>query len=297
MNDLSALHDMTLFVEVARHASFSRASAQLGMPSSTLSRRIGEMERRFGLRLLHRTTRKVELTEVGRRYFERCAPLVEQARLAQEALRGSADLPGGHVRVSMPVDLGVHLIGPLVPAFLAQFPAITLDLDLSPNNRDLVSAQVDVAIRIGALAGDQLVVRRLGAVAMGLFAAPGYLKRHGRPTQPGDLERHHCVALPAASHKNRWRLQRGQNIVEVVVGGRLALNNLGLMGQLAEQGLGIAALSTTLVSDSLRAGRLVPVLKAWSLPPLPVHAVMMSRLQPACVRAWVDYLAEQLPLR
>ena len=108
MGDLSALHDMTLFVEVARTGNFSRASTNLGVPASTLSRRIAAMERASGVRLFDRTTRRVELTDVGQRYFERCAHLVDEARLAQEALREAATLPSGHVRVSMPVDLDVY---------------------------------------------------------------------------------------------------------------------------------------------------------------------------------------------
>ena len=113
MSDLSALHDMTLFVEVARTANFSRASGNLGVPGATLSRRIAAMERKFGVRLFDRTTRRVELTDAGRRYFERCAHLVDEARLAQEALRDTTAQPSGHVRLSMPVDLGVTVIGPL----------------------------------------------------------------------------------------------------------------------------------------------------------------------------------------
>ena len=164
MGDLSVLHDMTLFVAVARTGNFSRAGAYLGVPGATLSRRIAAMEREFGVRLFDRTTRRVELTDAGRRYFERCAHLVDEARLAQEALRESAALPSGHVRVSMPVDLGVFVIGPLLPEFARQFPGISFDLDLSPRHTDLVGEHVDVAIRLGGVKDEQLVARRIGAV-------------------------------------------------------------------------------------------------------------------------------------
>ena len=120
---------MTLFVGVARTGNFSRASLALGVPGATLSRRIAAMERQFGVRLFDRTTRRVELTAAGRRYFERCGHLVDEARLAQEALRDDARRPSGHVRVSMPVDLGVYVIGPLLPDFVRQYPGITFDLD------------------------------------------------------------------------------------------------------------------------------------------------------------------------
>lgn len=197
MNDLSSLHDMALFVEVSRTANFSRASGNLGMPAATLSRRIAAMERRLGVRLFNRTTRKVELTDAGRRYFDRCGELVDQARLAQEALRNVADSPTGHVRVSMPVDMGVNHVGPLLPEFARRHPGITIEFDLSPSHRDLVGEQVDVAIRIGAVKGDLLIVRRIGDVEMLMFASPSYLERHGEPQQPADLVEHECLFLPA----------------------------------------------------------------------------------------------------
>lgn len=296
MTDLAALYDMTLFVEVARTASFSRASANLNVPGATLSRRIAAMERKLGVRLFDRTTRKVQLTDAGQRYFERCGDLVDQARLAHEALRESAERPSGHVRVSMPVDMGVNHVGPLLSEFARRYPGITFEFDLSPSNRDLVGEHVDVAIRMGAVKGDQLVVRRIGTVDMWMFAAPGYLERRGEPLQPADLVEHECITFPAARRKARWRLLREASATEVTVSGRFAANNLGLMRVLAERGLGIAVLSHALARDAVHAGRLVPVLQGWTLPPLPVHAVMSSRLQPASVRAFVDFLAVRLSL-
>lgn len=294
MDDLSALHDMTLFVEVARMGNFSRASANLGVPGATLSRRVAAMERKFGVRLFDRTTRRVELTDAGRRYFERCGDLVDQARLAQEAMLESAAGPTGNVRVSMPVDMGVNHVGPLLPEFTRRFPGITFELDLSPSHRDLVFDNVDVAIRIGAIKGDQLIVRRIGTVEMFMFAAPAYLERHGEPNQPTDLVTHECFNLPTPGREARWRLTRDGAAMEVTVRGRFVTNNLGLMRLLAERGLGIVVLSQVLARDAVNAGRLVQVLQGWTLPPLPVHAVMSSRLQPASVRAFVDFLAARL---
>ena len=296
MDDLSALRDMTLFVEVARTSSFSRASANLGVPGATLSRRVAAMERKFGVRLFDRTTRRVELTDAGRRYFERCGDLVDQARLAQEALRDSAEAPTGHVRVSMPVDMGVNHVGPLLPEFIRRYPGISFELDLSPNHRDLVGEHVDVAIRIGAVKGDPLIVRRIGTVEMLMFAAPTYLERHGEPRQPADLVEHDCLNLPTPGREARWCLLRDGAAMEVTVRGRLATNNQGLMRLFAERGLGIAVLPHVLARDAVNAGRLVQVLQGWSLPPLPVHAVMASRVQPASVRAFVDFLAARLSL-
>ncbi len=294
MSDLSALHDMTLFVEVARAKNFSAAGRRLDVPVATLSRRIAAMEREFGVRLFDRTTRRVELTEAGARYFERCAHLADEARLAQEALRETATRPGGHLRVSMPVDFGVDVIGPLLPEFARQFPGITLDLDLSSRNTDLVGDHRDVAIRLGEVKGDQLVARRIGMAERALFASTTYLDLRGTPAHPGDLGAHEGLLLRAPRMQARWTLERDGEAVDVTVRGRVMANNHGLLRVLAERGLGIAALTPELVRDALAGGRLVRVLPHWAMAPLPVHAVMSSRLQPASVKAFVAFLADRL---
>lgn len=287
---------MTLFVEVARTGNFSLASANLGVPGATLSRRIAAMERAFNVRLFDRTTRRVELTEAGRRYFERCAHLVDEARLAHEALREMATQPSGHVRVSMPVDLGVFVVGPLLPEFARQFPGISFDLDLSSRHIDLVGEHVDIAIRLGRVKDEQLVARRIGVIEQGLFASPGYLELHTRPAQPADLVEHECIFVNSPQRQALWQLQRDGATTQVAVRGRFMLNNLGLMRLLAERGMGIAALAPMLVRESVAQGSLVQVLPEWSVPSLPIQAVMASRLQPASVKALVDFLAARLGL-
>jgi DNA-binding transcriptional LysR family regulator len=294
MSDLSALHDMTLFVEVARTKNFSAAGRHLGVPVATLSRRISAMEKEFGVRLFERTTRRVELTEAGARYYERCAHLADEARLAQEALRETATRPSGHLRLSMPVDLGVSVVGPLLPEFARQYPGITLDLDLSSRNSDLVGDHVDLAIRLGQVKGDQLIARRIGGVDRALFASPAYLDLRGAPAVPADLAAHDCVLLRVPRLQVRWRLEREGEEADVVVRGRVMVNNHGLLKLLAERGMGIASLTPALVRDALASGRLVRVLPLWAMAPLPIHAVTASRLQPARVKALVAFLADRL---
>jgi DNA-binding transcriptional LysR family regulator len=294
MNPLATLQDMALFVEVARTLSFSRASGHLGMPPATLSRRIATMERRLGVRLFDRSTRRVALTATGQRYYERCAAVVDEARLAHEALRETGELASGRIRVSMPVDLGLHWIGPLLPEFSRLYPGIALELDLSPRKIDLIEDQTDVAIRLGAIKGDRLVVRRLGETSQGVFAAPAYLERHGRPLIPEDLAMHECLYVPTGAQPVRWRLGRGSETVEVEVRGRYCLNNVGLMRLLAESGLGVAVLPLRLCDESVAAGRLQPLLEDCTMPAHAIHAVMSSHLQPAAVRAFVAFLAERL---
>lgn len=293
MSELNALQDIALFVAVARVRSFSRAAEELGLSTATLSRRIAALEQRSGTRLFNRTTRRVELTHVGERYFERCEHLADEARRAQDAFRSEARRPSGHLRVSMPVDLGVSRIGPLLPVFARQYPGISFELDLSPQHRDLVGAHVDVAIRLGTVKGPQLVSRRIGWIEQGLYAAPGYLERRGRPSQPTDLVEHDCIFVGGGKSQANWRLLGDAGAVTVTVRGRFSVNNHGLMRTLAEREMGIAALDPGLCREPIAAGRLVPVLADWSVPKLAVSAVMTSRMQAASVRAFVEFLADR----
>lgn len=291
-----ALDDIALFVEVARAASFTRASAQLGMPGATLSRRIAAMERRLGVLLFERSTRRVALTEAARRYLERCERVVDEARQAEAALREVAARPIGHLRVSMPVDLGLHWVGPLLPEFARQHPGITMDIDLSSRVADLGADRLDLALRLGAVKREGLVVRRIGVVTQAAFAAPGYLDRHGRPKQPAELAQHECLRLGSAERASRWRFTQGGSSYDVQVQGRWGLNNIGLMRLLAERQMGIALLAPELAQPSVLAGRLEPVLRGFSAPGLPLHVVMSSRLLTSAARALVDFLVARLAL-
>ncbi len=286
-NELKHLGDIALFVEVARSRSFRTAAAALGMPGSTLSRRITALERAFGVRLLNRTTRRVELTEAGQLYFERGRRIVDEARVAHEALTGFATQPGGTIRVSAPVDFARVFLVPHLPAFCARYPAINFDIDLTPARIDLIADPFDVAIRMGALPDSRLIARKLADIPRNLYASRAYLDANGDPAQPDDLSRHQCLLLPWES---RWTFGRGTDIRAVTVGSRFRLNNIGMMQDLAMQGLGIAMLSRRGAAADVAAGRLVPVLDGWSPPPIPVHAVTETRLLPERIERFIDFL-------
>ncbi len=291
-----SLDDMALFVAVARASSFTRASAALAVPGATLSRRVAAMEHRLGVRLFERSTRRVTLTEAATRYLERCERVVDDARLAELALREVAARASGHLRVSMPVDLGLHWVGPLLPDFAHQHPGITLDIDLSSRVADIAVDRLDLALRLGAVKRESLVVRRLGAVPQAAYAAPGYLDRHGRPQQPAELAHHECLRLGSSAKASRWRFTSGAQVLEVEVQGRWGLNNISLMRLLAERQMGVALLAPELAQASVAAGRLEPVLRGFAAPALPLHAVMASRLQTAAAKAFLDFIAARLVL-
>jgi len=288
------LDDMALFVEIARAGNFSRASERLGLANATLSRRVARMEKQLGVRLFERSTRRVALTEAATRFLERCAPLIDEARLAHEALHAGAVVPEGHLRVSMPVDLGVTYLGYWLPDFCRQHPGVTLDLDLSPRFTDLRKEPFDVAFRLGPVRGDGLVARRVGTVANGIYAAPAYLDRRGRPKTPDDLKSHTCVHIGSAQRGAIWQLSNGTRHWKVPVSGSVGLNSMSLMRLLVERGMGIGLLPVKLARPSNQAGALETVLPKYQAQSWPVFAVTTSRMQSATVRALIDFVRARL---
>lgn len=285
---------MMFFVEVARALSFTRASKASGIPIATLSRRIALMEKRVRVRLFQRTTRRLALTEPGRRYLERCERIVQEAAAAHEVLKEAAERLTGHLRISMPVEFGLTLIAPIIDEFARQYPEITVDAELSSRPADFVDQNIDVSIRLGELRDPSLIVRRLGSAARLFYASPSYLARYGVPRHPKDLGKHECILQSYMARPDIWRLVSDKKSVDVNVHGRFSTNNVSMTLKFAEQGHGIAALSPPIAMPAYDSGAVRQVLTDWSFPLAPVHAVMTSRLVPARVRAFVDFLASRL---
>jgi DNA-binding transcriptional LysR family regulator len=288
---MEILNDMALFVEVVKAKGFRGASETTGVPNSTLSRRISALEKTIGLRLLHRTTRKVELTEAGQIYFERCKRIVDEAKLAHQELGDMLAQPSGLLRASLPVDFATIYVAPLIAEFAERYPGITFDLDLTPRQVDLVSEPFDVAIRIGEPESSHLIARPLASFVPHLYASPNYLKRAGQPATPAELEHHDCLNIL----KDRpWILHREGESVEVVTRSRFTVNNVGLISRLATLGMGVVLLTEEVVADALAAGRLVRVLPEWHGRPVPVYALTETRLLPAKTQRFIEFLKERL---
>jgi len=287
------LNDMALFVEVVKARSFRRAAEAMGMPNSTLSRRISGLEKEIGLRLLHRTTRKIELTEAGQLYFDRCKRIVDEARLAHEQLGEMLAQPSGVLRVSMPVDFANIYLAPLIAEFARRYPGISFEFDLTPRHVDLVSEPVDVVIRMGEPASSTLIARKLTSLPRYLYASPRYLELFGEPSQPTDLVRHECLRLRTAK-PDSWTLYHADETVEVEIGGRFQLNSVGMLRRLATLDLGIAVLAEGIVADDLANGKLRRVLSQWHAKPIPVYALTETRLLPAKTQRFIEFLREQL---
>jgi DNA-binding transcriptional LysR family regulator len=285
---------MIFFVEVARALNFTRASKTSGIPLATLSRRVALMEKRVGVRLFQRTTRRLALTEPGKRYLERCERIVQDAAAAQEALKEAAERLTGRLRLSMPVELGLTLIAPIIDEFARLHPEITFEADLTPRPANFVDENIDLSIRLGEISNPSLIARRLGSAARLLYASPSYLSRYGEPQHPRELARHECILQSYMAQPGVWRVVLGKRSFDVNVHGRFSTNNVSMTLKFAEQGHGIAALSPPNVRQSFDSGAMRQILVDWSLPSMPVHAVMTSRLVPARVRAFVDFLANRL---
>jgi DNA-binding transcriptional LysR family regulator len=290
---MNHLNDMALFVEVARARSFRKAAEAMGIPNSTLSRRISELEKAIGLRLLHRTTRKIELTEAGQLYYARSKRIVEEARLAHEQLGEMLEQPSGILRVSLPVDFATLYLAPIIVDFAQHYPGITFEFDLTPRRVDLVTEPFDVAIRMGKLEESGLIARLIGRHPRHLYASPRYIEASGEPAAPADLAAHECICMPKVSS---WSLHQGMSKVEVEVGvhGRFTLNSVGMIRTLAVNHQGIALLPEKIVADDLASGQLRRVLPEWQGSPVSIYAVTETRLTPAKTQRFIEFLSSRL---
>ncbi|HMX93544.1 MAG TPA: LysR family transcriptional regulator [Nitrospira sp.] len=286
------LADVALFVEIARTESFSRAAARLGIPAPTLSRRIAAMERRIGVQLFQRTTRKVALTPVAGPYYERCLEVMAAAAAAQDALERSRTMQE-RIRIAMPVDLGVAVLGPIIARFVAASPGLRVEFDLSSRTADLFSDPVDLAFRIGKITDDRVVARRIGTIQSGVFAAPAYLQRHGPIDSPMQLENASCLnlqtssgAMPWVIGPHKWPGAPGPCVISA--------NSVSLLRALAEDGQGVALLPRHVAHHSVLSGRLVPILEAEKTPAWPLFAVTGSRMISKGMRLMIAHVSNEL---
>ncbi|QUJ70623.1 LysR family transcriptional regulator (plasmid) [Photobacterium sp. GJ3] len=282
---------MALFVEVANVMSFRKAAEITGVPNSTLSRRISVLEKEIGLRLMHRTTRKLELTEAGQLYYERCKRIVEDAKLAHEQLGDMLEQPSGLIRASLPVDFALTFLAPLMPEFMRRYPEITFDFDLTPRKVDMITEHVDVAIRIGEQESSNLIARKLASLKTQLYASPGYLARYPAPNSPDELTQHQCLHIRNTS---RWCLNDGSQTQEIAVSSQFTLNNMGMIRRLATLDLGIVLMPEEIVIEALQAGQLQRILPEWQGTETSIYALTETRLLPAKTRCFIDYIRECL---
>ncbi|MDP2166647.1 MAG: LysR family transcriptional regulator [Hydrogenophaga sp.] len=286
-------NDLLIFARVAELGSFSRAAERLGLPKSTVSRRLAALEQRMGERLLLRTTRRQTVTEFGLQLLEHARQVVAEMDAVSVLREQRQAAPSGRLRVSMPSDFANLLLVDSLAAFMALHPAISLELDLSPRRVDLLGEGFDVAIRMGDLPDDALLVAsKLAVLTHGLYAAPDYLAEHGDPQTPDDLARHAAVRLMRGSGEPAaWTLVQGDQRWSGVPAGRATANSPEMLIRLARAGAGVAAVPDGFALADVRSGALRRVLPGWALPSSTAWAVYPGRkLMPAKTRAFVDML-------
>ncbi|MCY1213897.1 HTH-type transcriptional regulator DmlR [compost metagenome] len=293
---MDRIGDIGLFLRVLDLGSISAAARSLDLSVAVASQRLQRLERDLGVRLLHRTTRRLHATPEGAVLAEQGRALVDDLEALGASLRQAGTGISGTLRVTTSSSFGRLYVSPLLPRFLEQHPGLSVSVNLNDNVLDLVSAGFDLAIRIGALDDSTLVARRLAINRRVLCAAPDYLRRRGTPHTPQDLARHDCLVLVGSQgRQDVWRLGDGQGgEIAVRVRGRIEANTGELLSDAALAGFGIALHSTWHVGGDLRAGRLVQVLPDFPMADTGIYAVMpQRRLVPPRVRAFVDYLAQE----
>lgn len=291
-------NDLILFAHVVDSGSFARAAERVGLPKSTLSRRLGALESRLGERLLTRSTRRLTITEFGERILDHARRLQEETEAAAAIAQYRQGTPRGVLRVSMPPDFRELDLTPLLLDYATRYPEVRLELDLSPRRVDLLAERFDLAIRAAARLPDDatLVARQLCEMANGLYASPAYLKRYGEPRTPPELMQHLALQLIGGNGSALpWRLTRGNEHWEGLPNGPLAANSPGLQREMAAHGLGIVGLDDRLARSWIERGLLQRILPDWSLPSVTLWCVTPGRrLIPSRTTAFIELLRAAL---
>ena len=296
---MNSLAGMRIFARVEA-GGFSAAGRQVGMSPSSVSRRIGELEDDLGVRLFHRTTRKLSLTDAGRLFHQRVVPIlieVDEARLAVSQTDGA---PSGILRLAVPASLARLHIAPALKDFRDTYPAIEVVMSVTDAILDLVEGGFDLAIRVGRQRDSSLIARRIGTGRRVVCASPGYLKAAGAPRAPRDLTDHACLTFRSHPGSNEWRFRGSDGDSGVRVSGALFANDGQALAAAAVAGLGLVLLPEWLVGPELRAGHLREVLAGYKAVPAesPLYAVYPhQRHLPPKVRAFVDFLVERFAAR
>jgi DNA-binding transcriptional LysR family regulator len=286
--------ELEVFVRVVHEGGFSAAARSLGLSPSAVSKLIGRLEARIGTRLFMRTTRALTLTEEGEAYFQAGQQLIEGLNAAEQA--AAAGSVRGRLRINTSVPFGTMFATRLIPAFLASYPDVIVELSLTDEVVDLHSQKTDIAIRVGNLSDSSLYARRLGQSRRVVCAAPGYLARRGRPEKPEDLREHNCLSFNFRRTRSGWPFQVSEGLIEPTVSGNLQVNNGETMKQMLLAGVGIGRLAYWHVAAEIKAGELLVLLEDHNPGDLElIHAIYVGgSLVPDRVRAFIDHTVAKL---
>ncbi|QKE40617.1 MAG: LysR family transcriptional regulator [Ferrovum myxofaciens] len=289
--------ELKAFMAIVDQGNFARAAATLNMAPSTLSQVIRTLETRLGVRLLHRTTRRLSVTEAGERLLDRIRPAFETLHAAVESLNDFRDTPMGTLRLSVSTVPAQWILAPLLREFLVKYPAIQLDITVDNSTSELVMGRFDAGIRYGRrIAHDMLQVRASLPSRIVAVAAPDYLARYPAPTLPQELQNHACIRYRLANQQVIvWEFEKSAQKIEIAVDGPLIVNDVDLMIKAAKEGVGIGYVLEAYIAEDIRSGLLVPILTDWSLPYHSYYLYYAGRHQlSAPLRAFIQFLKDQV---
>ncbi len=292
---MDKFQEIHVFVSVAEQGSFVSASQSLRMSKAAVSRHVSELEKRLGVRLIHRTTRRLSLTPEGEIFLARCREILTSIEASEDEIQTHRLTASGTLRVTGPVSFGIKHLAPLWSDFLREYPSLKLELELSDRVIDLVDEGYDLAIRIGQLSDSTLISRTLTRTRLVLCASPDYLSRRGAPNHPSELAQHETFAYSLLSTGDSWRFMGPDGAVDVRVTARMRSNNGDTGVEVCLRGGGVHLWPTFLIEDHLRSGRLIELLPEFRAPTLGINAVYPSRkLVSPKVRAAVEFLETRL---
>lgn len=296
MDATEHLDEIAVFVHVVKAGSFTAAARQRGVPKSTLSRAVTRLEEAMRAPLLRRSSRTLALTDAGRAFFDRAAPHIAGIADAAESALSREDQPHGVLRITAPVDLGEAILADLLVRFLARYPMIRVEVDLSSRRVNLLEEGIDVALRAAPKLDDAaLVARKLGGTGAQLFASPAYLARRGAPATPEELVDHECVLFRPEDGKNEWLLEGPSGPTRVVVTGRIGGGDFAFLRAALRTGAGIGLLPAFSAARDLAEGHLVRVLPGWSRAAGTLYVVYpVSRHVPKKVIAFRDFVLDHV---
>jgi len=291
---------MAVFAQVVDSGGFTRAAEVLRMPKATVTTLVQNLEAHLGVKLLNRTTRRVEVTPDGAAYYERCTRILADVQETESALSTARASPQGRLRVDVSVAFGRRVLMPALPEFLELYPGIRIEVGCTDRPVDLLEEGVDCVVRAGELPDSSLVAKRIGLLDFVCCAAPSYLARHGVPEHPRDLTRHRVVNFfsPRTGKMMPWDFTRAGERVEIMLEGPVATNDSEAYLAAGLAGLGIVQLTHGMVSQHVAEGRFVQVLREWTIDPLPLYAMYpRNRHLSAKVRVFVEWVAELVAAR
>ncbi len=285
---------MRVLLQVVDSGSFARAAEALGLSNPAVTRQVASLERHLGARLLNRTTRRLSLTDAGAEFCARARLILEQIGEAESAAAARVAQPTGVLRISAPLSFGVLRLSGILPGFRARYPDLRLDIDLSDRMVDLANEGIDLALRIASSIDGNLIARRIAPISLVVCAAPGYLRQHGTPRVPTDLERHAVLSYRYLWSGDEWPFTHSAGkVTRVRVRPAVHATNGDLLCALAEADGGIIMQPTFIVEDAIRHGRLVPILEEYRKMQMSLFAVYLTHQHlPIKVRVFIDYLLE-----